>query len=65
MPGAIGLLKPSLAFEPSADPVDTSAQAALAPHKTTEQEESADTIVMAMGHVLLTLSFQLGSWKAL
>jgi hypothetical protein len=33
----------SLAFEASTDPIDTSAQAALAPHQTTEQEESADT----------------------
>jgi hypothetical protein len=32
IPGAIWLLKPSLAFEASTDSVDTSAQAALAPH---------------------------------
>jgi hypothetical protein len=37
------LLKPSLAFQASTDPVDTSAQAALAPRQTTEQKESADT----------------------
>jgi hypothetical protein len=39
---------PSLAFEAFTDPVDTSAQAALAPHLTTEQEESADITFMAM-----------------
>jgi hypothetical protein len=32
----------------STDPVDNSAQAALAPHQTTEQEESADTTFMVM-----------------
>jgi hypothetical protein len=38
------------AFEASTNPVDTSAQAALAPvpHPTTEQEESADTLFMEM-----------------
>jgi hypothetical protein len=30
------------------DPGDTSAQAALAPNQTTEQEESADTTFMVM-----------------
>jgi hypothetical protein len=30
------------------DPVDTSAQAALAPHQTTELEEAADTLFMVM-----------------
>jgi hypothetical protein len=39
---------PSLAFEASTDPVDTSAQAALAPHQTTEEEESADKTFMEM-----------------
>jgi hypothetical protein len=38
----------SLAFEASRDPVDTSEQAALAPHQTTEQEESADTHFMVV-----------------
>jgi hypothetical protein len=42
------LLNPSLASEASADLVDTSAQAALAPYQTTEQEESADTTFMVM-----------------
>jgi hypothetical protein len=42
------LLKPSLAFEAYTDPVDTSAQATLAPHQTTELKESADTTFMAM-----------------
>jgi hypothetical protein len=37
-----------LAFEASTDPVDTLAQAALAPPQTTEQKESADTTFMAM-----------------
>jgi hypothetical protein len=41
-PEAIWLLKASLGFEDSTDPVDTSAQAALAPHQTTEQKKSAD-----------------------
>jgi hypothetical protein len=45
---ATWLLKPSLAFEAYTDPVDTSAQATLAPHQTTELKESADTTVMAM-----------------
>jgi hypothetical protein len=48
LPGATWLLKPSLAFDASTDPVDTSAQAALAPHQTTETKESADTTFMAM-----------------
>jgi hypothetical protein len=34
--GAIWLLKPALAVGASTDPVDTSAQAALAPHQTTD-----------------------------
>jgi hypothetical protein len=46
--GAMWLLKPRLAFEAFTDPVDTSAQAALAPHQTTEQQESADTPFMEM-----------------
>jgi hypothetical protein len=37
-----------LAFESSTDPVDTSAQAALAPPPTMEQEESFDTTFMVM-----------------
>jgi hypothetical protein len=41
----------SLAPEASMDPVDTSAQAALAPHRTSKQEESADTYFMVMCHV--------------
>jgi hypothetical protein len=46
-------LGPCSAFEASTDPVDTSAQAALAPHgphvhQSTEQEESGDTPFMAM-----------------
>jgi hypothetical protein len=45
---AIWLQQPSLALEASADPVDTSAQGTLAPHQTTEQEESANTLFMAM-----------------
>jgi predicted exporter len=44
---AIWLL-PSLAIEASMDPVHTSAQAALAPHQTPEQKESADTTFMEM-----------------
>jgi hypothetical protein len=32
-------------------PVDTSAQATLAPHQTLEQEESAETTFMVMRHV--------------
>jgi hypothetical protein len=48
VPGAIWLLKPCLAFEASMDPVDTSAQAALAQQQTTEQKEYADTTLMAM-----------------
>jgi hypothetical protein len=40
--------EPSLAFEAFMDPVDASAQAALAPHQTTEQKESAGTTFMAM-----------------
>jgi hypothetical protein len=43
---AIWHLNPSLAFQASTDPVDTSAQAALAPNQTTKQEESADTTFM-------------------
>jgi hypothetical protein len=39
---------PCLAFEASADPVDTSAQATLAPQQTTELEESADTTFMGI-----------------
>jgi hypothetical protein len=46
--GAIWHLNPSLAFEALTDPVDMSAQATLAPHQTTEQEESADTTFMVM-----------------
>jgi hypothetical protein len=38
----------SLAFEASTYPVDTSAQAALAPHQTTEQEASANATWMVM-----------------
>jgi hypothetical protein len=38
----------NLAFDASTDPVDTSAQAALAPHQTTEQEKSADATSMFM-----------------
>jgi hypothetical protein len=59
IPGAIWLfrsqpyVKPSLAFEATTDSDDTSAQAAFAPHKTTEQEESVDTTFMATLHVLL------------
>jgi hypothetical protein len=45
---AILLMNPSLAFEASTGPVDTSAQAALAPHQTTEQEESVDKTFMVM-----------------
>jgi hypothetical protein len=41
VPEAVWLLKPRLAFEASTDPVYTSAQAALAPHPTMEQEESS------------------------
>jgi hypothetical protein len=48
IPGAIWLLKPCLACGASMDPADTSAQAALAPHQTTEQEKSVDTTFMAM-----------------
>jgi hypothetical protein len=44
----IWLLNHSLPFEATTDPVDTSAQAALAPHQTTEQEECADTNFMVM-----------------
>jgi hypothetical protein len=44
---------PCLAFESSTDPLDTSAQAALAPHPTMEQEESSDTTFMVMRHVIL------------
>jgi hypothetical protein len=46
--GAMWPLKHSLAFEASTDPVDTSAQATLALHQTTELKESADTTFMAM-----------------
>jgi hypothetical protein len=54
-----GTLNTSLAFEASTDPVDISAQAALAPHQKMhalaphhmEQEESADTSFMVMRHV--------------
>jgi hypothetical protein len=45
---AIWLLNPILAFEASLDPADTSAQAALAPQQTTEQEKAADTSIMVM-----------------
>jgi hypothetical protein len=48
MLGSIWSPGPCLAFEDSKDPVDTSAQAALAPHQTSEQEESADTIFMVL-----------------
>jgi hypothetical protein len=41
-------LKPSLAFEASMDPVDISAQAALAPHQTMEKKGFAHTRFMAM-----------------
>jgi hypothetical protein len=47
IPDAI-LLEPSLAFKTPTDPIDTSAQAALAPHQTMEQKESADTAFMAL-----------------
>jgi hypothetical protein len=47
-PGAMWLLKPSLAFEASTGPVDTSAQVALAPHQATELKEFADTTFMAV-----------------
>jgi hypothetical protein len=43
-----GLCGPCLAFEAFTDPVDTSAQAALAPHPTMVQEESSDTTFMVM-----------------
>jgi hypothetical protein len=46
--GAILFSTSSLAFEASTNPANTSAQAALAPHKTTEQENSADTIFKTM-----------------
>jgi hypothetical protein len=46
--GSTWSLGPCLAFKASTDPVDTSAQAALAPHQTTEQEESADNLFMVM-----------------
>jgi hypothetical protein len=46
--GSIWSSGPCLAFEASTDSVDTSAQATLAPHQTTEQEESADTLFMVM-----------------
>jgi hypothetical protein len=45
--GCIWSPGPCFAFEASTDPVDTS-QAALAPHHSTEQEESADTLFMVM-----------------
>jgi hypothetical protein len=35
-----------LAFEASADPAATSAQAALAPHRTTEHKESANKMLV-------------------
>jgi hypothetical protein len=35
-----------LAFEASADPAAISAQAALAPHRTTEHKESANNMFM-------------------
>jgi hypothetical protein len=47
IPGAIWLLKPSLAFEASRDPVDTPEQG-LAVHQTTKQKESADTTFRAL-----------------
>jgi hypothetical protein len=50
--GICSFVKPGLAFEASTDPVDTSAQAALAPHQTTEQKKSADTTFMAMCRAL-------------
>jgi hypothetical protein len=63
VPEAIWPLKPSLTFEASTDPVDTSAQAALAPHQTKEHKESGynlATTFMAMRHVLLfTLSWSI------
>jgi hypothetical protein len=37
-----------LGFQASTDPVDISAQAALAPHPTMEQEESSDTTFVVM-----------------
>jgi hypothetical protein len=46
--GSIWGSGPWLAFEAFTDPVDPSAQAALAPHETTEQEESADTLFMVL-----------------
>jgi hypothetical protein len=46
--GCIWSPRPCFAFEASTDSVDTSAHAALAPHHTTEQEESADTLFMVM-----------------
>jgi hypothetical protein len=48
IPGAIWHLKPRLAFGASTNPVDTSAQAALAPDPTMEKEESSDTTLMVM-----------------
>jgi hypothetical protein len=46
--GSIWSPGPCLAFKASTDPVETSAQAALAQHPTTEHEASADTIFMVM-----------------
>jgi hypothetical protein len=37
-----------LGFRGFHGPIDTSAQAALAPHQTMEQEESSDTTFMVM-----------------
>jgi hypothetical protein len=45
--------KARLAFQASTDPVETSAQAALAPHPTKEQEGSSDTTLMVMCHANL------------
>jgi hypothetical protein len=44
--GSIRSLGQCLAFEASTDPAETSAQAALAPHQTTEQEASADIFMV-------------------
>jgi hypothetical protein len=48
LPYIPGLCGPCLALEASTDPVDTSAQGALAPHPTMVQEESSDTTFMVM-----------------
>jgi hypothetical protein len=54
---------PCLAVKASKDPVDTSAQAAHAPHQTTEQKESADTLNMVMS-ISSHCAVELGSGKA-